>query len=182
VTGTSRNRDRDHFGLLTGMTSGSSVTASLIRSLPGNAGGSTPALASFRGLLAVDSPRDLRAGRVAIATLYAGGSAAFSPPPPARLATPMSREAGGSLLSCAAQVTHAVPDNGVDWRQDGAGDKSRRMYRGCSGWGGTHDPGRRAHLFDRGWRAGGPRTLPSATLGCYVMNDSSGLPLHDVAK
>jgi len=52
----------------------------------------------------------------------------------------------------------------------------------CSGWGGTHDPGRRAHWFDRGWRTGGPRKLPSATLGCYVTNDSSGLPLHDVAE
>ncbi len=49
----------------------------------------------------------------------------------------------------------------------------------CSGWGGTHDPVRRAHWFDRGWRSDEPPTLPSATLGCYIQ---LALPSEETGK
>ena len=71
------------------MTSGSSVTAPLIRSLPKMLAGRLLRYPPLRGLLAVASPCDLRAGRGAIATFYAGGSGALSPPRPVRLATPL---------------------------------------------------------------------------------------------
>lgn len=71
------------------MTSGSSVTAPLSAAFPEMLAGRLLRYLPFRGLIAVDSPCNLRAGRVAIATLYAGGSGALSPTPPVRLATPL---------------------------------------------------------------------------------------------